>query len=76
MKYLYNYSVSKAKSEVNTLILEVQLLKATIVILGEKVHGLEAELIKSASRNMYFNRSLDRDVFKEDEKQKEKKKLT
>ena len=68
MKCLYNYSVSKAKSEVNILILEVQLLKATIVMLGEKFHGLEAELVKSVSRNMYFNRSLDRDVFKKDDK--------
>ena len=46
---LYKYSISSHKSEIEVLIQEVKSLKANIVILGDKVIGLEKYIVTNKS---------------------------
>ena len=57
---LYKHSIFSNKSDIDVLIQEVKLLKATIVILGDKISNLEnaIDTIKSESRNNSINESV------------------
>ena len=59
--------------DIDILIQEVELLKATIVILGNKVYGLETEIgnIKSEARKKSPNICDKEDVSKDNDKSKE-----
>jgi hypothetical protein len=48
---LYKHSISSNKSDIDVLIHDVKLLKATIVILGDKVSDLENEIITIKSES-------------------------
>ena len=58
-KCLYKHNISSDKSEIDILIQEVKSLKATIVILVDKVSDLEKGIftVKSESRKMSLNES-------------------